>query len=508
MSCAGKYLLLKLNQVLAEASTREPLERELALRPEDPEVDTLLSLRTEAQARSVQVLDGRVVWDGTLELRLSYVACRPSKPVYVARLFVPVSGALEFPAARPGMTAAVRLELPEVVVRPEKKGGRRLRLAALLIAHGKLTSLKELEVLEEAPPGFQVKKRRLRVETVVASARAQYLGSREERLPVDKPALCSVEHVQVNCHRLQAEACAGEVRVSGEIELQILYAAATDACPLYETRYLLPWEQLILLAGATAGLEAQVDEVKAEAKVRPKGELPTRTLELEVLVNFRVLLGKTVEAEVVTEVEGGAKTHKSRVWVDRVLAKKEKEEKLIQEVASPIDPPVAKVVTVEPVLATVTSVESLDGTALIKGKSLVRVIYVATGTGRVHALDVFLPLTSSCTLPEAAPERQIVATIDPVRADACLSERRELRVEEVVRLKVRVMERVQEEVVTCLELPAANDRLVAYTINQGDTLYLLAQRFGTTVEAIMACNPGLDPYNLQVGQVIYLPCRS
>lgn len=45
----------------------------------------------------------------------------------------------------------------------------------------------------------------------------------------------------------------------------------------------------------------------------------------------------------------------------------------------------------------------------------------------------------------------------------------------------------------------------AYTIKSGDTLYLLAIRYNTTVEAIMAINPGIDPNNLQVGEVICIP---
>ncbi|HEY8343797.1 MAG TPA: LysM domain-containing protein [Bacillota bacterium] len=44
-----------------------------------------------------------------------------------------------------------------------------------------------------------------------------------------------------------------------------------------------------------------------------------------------------------------------------------------------------------------------------------------------------------------------------------------------------------------------------YTIRAGDTLFALAQRFGTTVAAILAANPGLDPNNLQVGRIICIP---
>ncbi len=44
-----------------------------------------------------------------------------------------------------------------------------------------------------------------------------------------------------------------------------------------------------------------------------------------------------------------------------------------------------------------------------------------------------------------------------------------------------------------------------YTIRAGDTYWRLAQRFDTTVDAIIAANPGVDPENLQIGQQICIP---
>lgn len=45
----------------------------------------------------------------------------------------------------------------------------------------------------------------------------------------------------------------------------------------------------------------------------------------------------------------------------------------------------------------------------------------------------------------------------------------------------------------------------AYTIRSGDTLYLLAGRYNTTVDAIMRINPGINPGSLRVGQIICIP---
>ncbi len=43
---------------------------------------------------------------------------------------------------------------------------------------------------------------------------------------------------------------------------------------------------------------------------------------------------------------------------------------------------------------------------------------------------------------------------------------------------------------------------IRYTIRPYDTIWMLAQVFNTTVDSIMELNPGIDPRNLQVSQVI------
>jgi LysM repeat protein len=45
-------------------------------------------------------------------------------------------------------------------------------------------------------------------------------------------------------------------------------------------------------------------------------------------------------------------------------------------------------------------------------------------------------------------------------------------------------------------------RASAYSVRSGDTLGAIAERFGTTVDALLALNPGLDPHALRVGQTL------
>ena len=44
-----------------------------------------------------------------------------------------------------------------------------------------------------------------------------------------------------------------------------------------------------------------------------------------------------------------------------------------------------------------------------------------------------------------------------------------------------------------------------HTVARGDTFYRLARRYGTTVSAIAAANPQINPNRLQIGQIIVIP---
>ncbi|MCL2857772.1 MAG: LysM domain-containing protein [Oscillospiraceae bacterium] len=45
-------------------------------------------------------------------------------------------------------------------------------------------------------------------------------------------------------------------------------------------------------------------------------------------------------------------------------------------------------------------------------------------------------------------------------------------------------------------------RQLTYVISQGDNLYQLSRHYQTSVSAILALNPGINPYNLQIGAKI------
>lgn len=63
----------------------------------------------------------------------------------------------------------------------------------------------------------------------------------------------------------------------------------------------------------------------------------------------------------------------------------------------------------------------------------------------------------------------------------------------------------REDMTDIDEMSSCREGADSYTIEYGDTLWLLSQRFQIPAEVIMAANPGINPNNLFIGQVICIP---
>ncbi|MCK9536885.1 MAG: LysM peptidoglycan-binding domain-containing protein [Bacilli bacterium] len=46
---------------------------------------------------------------------------------------------------------------------------------------------------------------------------------------------------------------------------------------------------------------------------------------------------------------------------------------------------------------------------------------------------------------------------------------------------------------------------IGHAVRPGETLWMIARRYNTTVRAVMMANPGINPNTLRIGQIICVP---
>lgn len=116
---------------------------------------------------------------------------------------------------------------------------------------------------------------------------------------------------------------------------------------------------------------------------------------------------------------------------------------------------------------------NIDGSSLSIGQS----IRLPSATGAAAPAATAVATQAPATPTKAAPtEAAATATVAPP---------------------------VETPVPVASDTPLAGGQL--YTVVEGDIPATIAEKFGITVEALLAANPGLNPTDLHIGQVIVIP---
>ncbi|MBC7105124.1 MAG: DUF3794 domain-containing protein [Firmicutes bacterium] len=504
---------LRVNQVVAD-NTQQVVVRQQSRVPRDkPPIDQVLYIDRQARVDRVEVITDKVIVEGTVTVHITYVAREHGQPVHHVHHPVTFTGYVEVPGAEPDMDAAVEIRVEDVQVKVDPADPCSFVTVLVLELFAKITEVRDLEVVVHVPPHVWAERTLLRVDDVVGTGAAQAVVSEEFTLPPAKPPIDKVLNVEAAAQVGSVKVIEDKVLVDGTVTLQVLYVAAVPGQPVHELEQEFAFSQAVEVPGARPDMQADVTVSVEKALVEPLPEPVDPRARADVVLSLKVRVTRTRQMNVVTDVRGVAGVRKVRLRVDRVVGEATRQV-VLREVAEapPGKPDVAKVVDVVATDVRVTHVEVLKDKVLWRGFVDLKVVYVADLPDQpVHVFERRLGFSTAADVPGAQPGmRAIIRHTLEFAGGRVVDEK--VAVEAVLGFTVKVVEMVQRDVVVGMEEappeapPCPPGAVIHHVIQPGDTFFKLARRYGTTVEAIMRANPGVDPMNLQVGQTIRIPC--
>ncbi|RYD06197.1 hypothetical protein N752_04730 [Desulforamulus aquiferis] len=314
-----------------------------------------------------------------------------------------------------------------------------------------------------------------------------------------------------------------KVIIDGEVDMECVYTALKDDQTVHTLSQTFKFNTFIEIPGAEQDMDVYVD-VMVETCDADVSDTDACNISVTIVLKVRARVVEDREVNVITEVIGAETVKTANLDVESLVGEACKQVVVRDAQEPPAEKPdIDKVKEVIIRDITIKDKNVINDKVLVRGTIEFQVLYVALKKDQaVHMIHRKVSFKTFIDVPGARPDDsvEIVVNVEWTNAkmDSC-----DLVLEAVLEVCARVTETVRRQVVTEVILPEPTPEPTPtptvepevcvpgttfnYTIARGDTLARLAQRFGTTVQAILAVNPQItDPDSLNVGDVIRIPC--
>ncbi len=499
---------LRVHQVVSEKTQQVVVRGKVTVPEAKPDVDKILSTDKTVKIEKTEVVPDKVIVEGNITLQVVYIAFEPAHSVHHMHAKIPFTAFVDVPGAEPGMEVQVRAAIEDVNIAPSSDDARVFDVAAVLSVFAKITEVQDVDILTECPAGATCKSETIKIDHVVASKTKQVVASDVFHVPEEKPSAEKILDTITTAEVTNIRVLKNKVIVDGNVKINIIYVAMEPEQSVHEMHRTFSFNDFIEVPGVRSDSDVRVDVEVESADVDQ--HTPDR-LSADVVLMLTARAFETKQVKVITEISG-AQAKMARLKIDHVVGEDSTQVVLRDTFSTPDpEPVIEKVLKTSVDKAEVRETRILRDKVIIRGDIYVEVTYVASLPEQpVHVIRRKIPFHTFVEIPGVEEGMDIDVTVESEYATAGY-ELCHITIELVIKVTAKAIETMQKDVVVEAEVPAPTPvcppgEIIDHTVQSGDTFYSIAKKYGTTVEAIIQANPGINPENLQVGQVIKVPC--
>lgn len=495
--------LLKVEQVVGENATQTSVVREVTL---PGKVRKITEVDTHLRDVRGRVIENKVVVEGIIHKQIFYVDDDTGQLKEFTVQDERFVHFVDVPGAMPGMNVQIhaRIEFVGHDFIREIQGDSLFRQTVILEIFAKVTETIQLNVVVDVI-GIDKKKvvtELLKVESVIGEGASQVAVRAE--VDFDRPAR-KIKNIDTEIRNTVARVIEDKVVVEGILHKQIFFVGAEDDI-VFEVSVDEKFTHFVDIPGAFPGANVQVYPRVEFVHIDIDQYNPTRGRQTAIIDIF-VKVTETVQVDVVTDIVD-VKVKKELLKVSQVVGEGAKQHTIVANLLAPA--PARKIAFPPDTRFENIETRVIENKVIIEGDLVKQVFFVRAGDfPEVLEFEVRERFVVFIDIPGAMPGHvvQVYPRVEFTDFEIDPYDPTRIRQTTVIEVFVKVTEFVQLEVVIDCDVHVGPmPSVTVYIVQPGDTLFRIAQRFGTTVDAILAANPDIkDPNVIFPGQKILIP---
>lgn len=508
---------LKVSRIIGENVFSTVIEEDINVPDINPDLYKILAPDAIVQLKDCEVLNDKVMVNGQIFLSILYSADDEGKPLNNMDVAANFSQGIEIPGARPKMKESINIVIQNIDC--HMINSRKLSVKVIMDMHCRVEDLFDLELASDVRglSDIQVLREPCSFKQVVGYNRDRYEFNEELNLAADIPAIGKILRSDYKAVIKDEKPIEGKVEVNGLLEVNVLYMGETEENQLQYQEFEVPFTQYIEIPAAEKDMECATDSALQECHLEvgedTNGE--RRVLNAHMVLSMGARVFADTEQEIVVDAYSPSNVvdiEKNMVGLSEFIGKGRSNIVVKETIGIKHGDPEIEKVCYMNVLPIVNEVRLLDDRVLMEGMIECTAVYETSYSAEPmcsiteqipfkHFMDISgVRLGMSC---------MVKCSADSVSYTQINNEVIEVRVllgvyaEAVRNTEKKLVEKV--EAVEGVSLDYGNIPAVTiYMVQKNDTLWSIAKRYNTTVDALARLNNIENPSKVANGMQIMI----
>ncbi|MGI6586308.1 MAG: DUF3794 and LysM peptidoglycan-binding domain-containing protein [Lutisporaceae bacterium] len=508
---------LKVSRIIGESVFSTVVEEDINVPDINPDLYKILAPGATVRIRDCEVLNDRVNVNGQILLSVLYAADSEGKPLNSMDVTANFSQGIDIPGVRPRMRESINTVVQHVDC--YMINSRKLGVKVIVDLNCKVEDLFDLELASDVRglSDIQVLREKGSFKQVVGYNKDRYEFNEELALSADAPAIGKILRSDCKVVIKDEKPIEGKVEVTGSLGIDILYRADEEEGQLQYREFEVPFTQYIEIPAAEKNMDCATESTLQECHLEVNEDANG---ERRVIKAFMVLgMGAKVFNDIEQEIVADAYSPTNVVNIERNMftlsefVGKSRSNVVVKETIGIKhgDPEIEKICCVN-VLPIVNEVKLLDDRVLLEGMVECTAVYESSYSAEpMCSITDQIPFRHFMDIPgvRLGMPCTVKCSADSVNFNKINNEIIELRV--VLGVYTEVMRNIEKKLVENIEaeegvsidygkMPA----VTVYMVQKGDTLWSIAKRYNTTVDALAKLNDIENPSKVTNGMQIMI----
>lgn len=495
-----------INQIVGQKNENRLIEGDMIVPDIKPDILNTITTSGNVCIYKKEVLDGKIKIDGTVQVYIMYLADNEEGNIRGINTSIDFSEMIPIENCKSGMNLVSRIETNEVEAKV--LNGRKVNIKASLNFDLKIYSNEDMEIINQINGNSDIQKLNQDIEMYSLIGEGTTRAYAKETVaiePIDN--LAEILKADVKIRNKDSKVSYNKVLVKSDVVVHIVYLTEDNRISSVDS--IIPVMGFVDIQNISEEHLCDTDYEIKNLLIKPNGEDEHSIYveaELEISCSAFEKRNMILTEDLYSPTEVLNFTKKEINMINNKNTIKD-----ICSIKEKIDIPEmvgckTHDITVK---TTITTKNILSNRISYEGNADLRILYLNETTNTMNVKKVDLPLQFSMEIPNVENGSNIDTQLELIKQDFVLQPDGglEVRIDIAFIVKITNFRRISVIDEITSEQREAEDKysMIIYFVKNGDTLWKIAKRFGSTVEDIAKLNAIENPDLIQVGKQLYIP---